>query len=139
MEVKTEVKVYNVDMECPQCHKGKMRPTGACLDLFSPTYPHKCTKCGYLENYHQTYPYMTYEKQNAEEVVKKHLRKTRQSEFLKMFPNAILTPEGNIIICPAKVDATHKCHLTNTNSLACKKCVQTYWLTEIEDESEDET
>lgn len=34
MEIKTEVKVYNVDMECPQCHKGKMRPTGACLDFF---------------------------------------------------------------------------------------------------------
>ena len=40
MEIKTEVKVYNVDMECPQCHKGKMRPTGACLDSFPPIYPH---------------------------------------------------------------------------------------------------
>lgn len=85
MEIKTEVKVYNVDMKCPQCHKGKMRPTGACLDLFPSTYPHKCTKCGYLENYYQIYPYMTYEKQNAEEIVKKCLRKTRQIELLKCF------------------------------------------------------
>lgn len=75
MEIKTEVKVYNVDMECPQCHKGKMRPTGVCFDSFPTGYPHKCTKCGYLENYYQIYPYMTYEKQNAEEVVKKVLEK----------------------------------------------------------------
>lgn len=81
MEIKTEVKVYNVDMECPQCHKGKMRPTGVCLASFPPIYPHKCTKCGYLENYHQTYPYMTYDKQNTEEPVKKCLRKTTKVSF----------------------------------------------------------
>lgn len=86
MEVKTEVKVYNVDMECPQCHKGKMRPTGVCFDSFPTGYPHKCTKCGYLENYYQIYPYMTYEKQNAEEVVKKVLEKDAPERVFKDVP-----------------------------------------------------
>lgn len=135
MEIKTEVKVYNVDMKCPQCHKGKMRPTGVCFDLFPSTYPHKCTKCGYLENYHQTYPYITYDKQNAEEVVKKCLRKTRQSEFLKMFPDADVSEDGCVSIAPCRL---HK-KMAEKCDCKCVNCFREYWLDEIEDESEDET
>lgn len=127
MEIKTEVKVYNIDMECPQCHKGKMCPTGVCFDSFPPIYPHKCTKCGYLENYDQIYPYTTYDEQYTEEAVKKHLRKTRQSEFLKMFPDAKTFSDGCLQIAPC---CLHKKMVEKCNC-KCVNCFREYWLNEI--------
>lgn len=38
-----------------------------------------------------------------------HPIKTRQSEFLKMFPNAPLRENGSIAICPLDVDRDAKC------------------------------
>lgn len=38
-----------------------------------------------------------------------HPKKTRQSEFLKMFPNATLDVMGSIYICPIAVDENIDC------------------------------
>lgn len=40
---------------------------------------------------------------------KEHPVKTRQSEFLKMFPNAEVASFGVINICPTKIDTTIGC------------------------------
>lgn len=58
--------------------------------------------------------------------------KTRQSEFLKMFPNAETDKSGILIFCPRKFDPE------NINSVHCHRhgcleCRNNYWLTEVTD------
>lgn len=52
-------------------------------------------------------------------------KKTRQSEFLKMFPNA-LEEEGVMNICPLILDKSAKCFKVN-----CKVCQKDFWLAEV--------
>lgn len=62
-----------------------------------------------------------------------HPVKTRQSEFLKMFPNAALFGFGTTVICnicPAKVDDTLECD--NSQGYGCYGCKRKYWLAEVE-------
>lgn len=59
-----------------------------------------------------------------------HLEKTRQSEFLKAFPNALVDENGVPIMMPCHVDcsAGKRCN-SYTNCDACKK---EYWAAEVE-------
>lgn len=57
-----------------------------------------------------------------------HPVKTRQSEFLKMFPNAKLTGFGSLKICPKDIDKDIEC-VECGNCLICRK---KYWLEEVE-------
>lgn len=57
-----------------------------------------------------------------------HQRKTRQSEFLKLFPNARLE-SGVLEICPNAVDVQKLCM---KNKIACFECGSEYWLAEVE-------
>lgn len=83
---------------------------------------------------------------NAEECVaavekwaKEHPVKTRQSEFLKMFPNARIEIDGMSPICPIVVDK--RCHNKDDDALCClvrdeeecRKCRRDFWLAEIKD------
>lgn len=83
---------------------------------------------------------------NAEECVaavekwaKEHPIKTRQSEFLKMFPNARLESDGAPAICPIVVDK--RCHNKDYDAIfclvrdeeECSKCRRDFWLAEIKD------
>ena len=61
----------------------------------------------------------------VEKWAKDHPVKTRQSEFLKMYPNARMD-DGVIFLGPCAIDKSHKC------TLDCKKCCRDYWLKEIE-------
>lgn len=57
--------------------------------------------------------------------------KTRQSEFLKMFPNAPINEDGGILcIRPCAVDESIGC---TTNEKGCDGCFRNYWLTEVTD------
>ena len=60
---------------------------------------------------------------------KENPRKTRQSEFLKMFPNVRLYGD-QIDICPKTVDV--KSNLCNEYDCECDKCKKDYWFTEVE-------
>lgn len=56
--------------------------------------------------------------------------KTRQSEFLKLFPDAETDESGILIFCPRKFDPE------NINSVHCHRhgcleCRKDYWLTEV--------
>ena len=58
-----------------------------------------------------------------------HPIKTRQSEFLKMFPNAkISETHGVIICCPQKVDKTVFCE-----GKRCLTCMRAYWFAEVDE------
>lgn len=64
----------------------------------------------------------------VEQWAKDHPVKTRQGEFLKMFPNALLY-SGVVGVDPCKVDETFECKYCEDCS---SKCRRDYWLQEVE-------
>lgn len=71
----------------------------------------------------------------VEQWAKEHPVRTRQSEFLKQWPDARLY-EGVLWICPAKLsslcrDETGRC---TKNVGFCPDCRRDFWLAEIKDE-----
>ena len=69
--------------------------------------------------------------EKVEQWAKEHPIKTRQSEFLKMFPNASVGYNGTLVICPSQADtnAVAECVRSERN---CDKCKRDFWLKEIE-------
>ena len=71
----------------------------------------------------------------VEKWAKEHPRKTRQSEFLKMFPNAQIFKEI-LTINPCAIDSsrfdTEECHAYDDNNAGCFACRKKYWLEEVE-------
>lgn len=64
-----------------------------------------------------------------------HPAKTRQSEFLKQWPEAKLKQNGVITICPLEVSATYRekdgsCAI---RSGSCAECKKAFWLAEVEE------
>lgn len=59
-----------------------------------------------------------------------HPIKTRQSEFLKHYPNARILSHGCLNACPMDVfsDADINC-----NTQPCFECKNAFWLAEVED------
>lgn len=75
----------------------------------------------------------------VEQWAKEHPVKTRQSEFLKMFPHPRLDRNGCLMICP--MDAVGKEYMRDDipgciNSeldICCEDCCRDFWLAEIKD------
>lgn len=66
-----------------------------------------------------------------------HPEKTRQSEFLKMFPDAPLK-DGCLQIKPCVIDSKYTFDLLKDRGVSCLKrtcdyCCHKYWLTPLED------
>ena len=61
---------------------------------------------------------------------KEHPIKTRQSEFLKMFPNARTGTNGAIGICPLYANKNFSCKEIKIN---CKECRKEFWLKEVDE------
>lgn len=66
--------------------------------------------------------------QIVEQWDKDHPVKRRQSELLKMFPNADMR-DNSVNICPMKVNNHFQCDAPYT---ACAECRKKYWLEEVE-------
>lgn len=67
---------------------------------------------------------------------KEHPRKTRQSEFLRMFPKARLF-NGVLTIDSCKIDSskfnTEECHMYDEfGTLGCDECRKQFWNEEVE-------
>lgn len=62
---------------------------------------------------------------------KEHPTKTRQSEFLKMFPNA-KTMGGVIAICPNDIDSTYR-NMEYCDHSFCEECGKKYWNEEVDE------
>lgn len=67
---------------------------------------------------------------------KEHPRKTRQSVFLEHFPEAEMTKDGVISICPVGVSAAYRDdHGYCANpSRHCADCRKEYWTQEVKDD-----
>lgn len=91
-----------------------------------------CEVC-YFEKLNEIFniPPMAYRKfvETVEEWSKEHPVKTRQSEFLKMYPNAVVMTGGVLCVRPCEVDNTIKNLCKTTN---CGVCRRDYWLQEVE-------
>lgn len=62
-----------------------------------------------------------------------HPIKTRQSEFMKMFPNVGIY-KGAITICPCAIDCNYDCkNKENYVDFDCTGCKKDYWLAEVDD------
>lgn len=58
----------------------------------------------------------------VEEWSKEHSTETRQSEFLKQFPNAKMWDDEDFLsVCPNGLDTTRECHAP------CYDCCKKYW------------
>lgn len=71
----------------------------------------------------------------VEKWASEHPAKTRQSEFLKMFPNAPCEPYCGIDINPCDIDDRYGCgdkYEHNCRGVGCDDCRKKYWLEEIE-------
>lgn len=65
----------------------------------------------------------------VEQWAKEHPTKTRQSEFLKLFPNA-QTDSGCLNACPMDVFGNTG---IDCNKRTCFECKKTFWLAEVEE------
>lgn len=63
--------------------------------------------------------------------MKEQPKKTRQNEFLKMFPHA-LTIFGVVDILPCNIDARKYKDVECKAFLSCEDCRRKYWKEEIE-------
>ena len=99
---------------------------------------HACKECPAVKEGYCMIGLSDYLVENIEETVsiveqwaKDHPVKTRQSEFLEMFPNA-KTRNGIIALCPQDTcenyEPEDECDYTE-----CALCRKKYWLTEITD------
>lgn len=75
---------------------------------------------------------------SAEDVVKEieewsaaHPRKTRQSVFLKHWPNAKVFVDGVLDICPQELDSSYPCQSTDVET-RCQSCRRKFWKQEVE-------
>ena len=57
-----------------------------------------------------------------------HPKKTKKSEFLKLFPNPRMK-NGVVVICPQDVEKDFECDYKRK---PCEECAKEYWLTEVE-------
>lgn len=69
----------------------------------------------------------------VEQWAKDHSGKTRQSEFLKLFPNAQMSVDCDVIwMCPKYIDETY-CPKGDCHNIGCRDCKRKFWLTEVPD------
>ena len=78
----------------------------------------------------------------AEDIVKEveewsaaHPRKTRQDVFLEQWPEAVLTEDGVISICPITVSAAYRNKTggcTSPTRPQCDVCCRKFWMQEVE-------
>lgn len=72
----------------------------------------------------------------AEQWAAEHPVKTRQSEFLKQWPEAALTKDGAIAICPLMISAAYRDENGACNEVqsdTCAECRKAFWLAEVEE------
>lgn len=74
----------------------------------------------------------------VERWAKDHPRKTRQNEFLKLFPRASMTADGVIAFCPESMDSAFVCPIKERDHYdpECGECRKMYWLEELEGEND---
>ena len=72
----------------------------------------------------------------AEQWAAEHPVKTRQSVFLERYPEAAISKDGAIAICPLAISAAYRhgngaCNKSNSDT--CADCKRQFWLAEVEE------
>lgn len=72
----------------------------------------------------------------AEQWAAEHPIKTRQSVFLEQYPEARLSNDGILLICPRTISAEYRgendsCNRVNYST--CADCRREFWLAEVEE------
>lgn len=110
-----------LSVECSECPLN--------YEVINPTFPCKTSSIS-AERKDPEKCVTIVEKWSAE-----HPVKTRQSEFLNVFPNAELNTDGILTIAPCLVDKTLNRSAGNTEECCikndCIKCRKEYWLAEV--------
>ena len=96
--------------ECLKCEFGKARRGFETCPVWQRTHPEEAVEI-------------------AEKWAAEHPAKTRQSEFLKLFPNA-QTDSGCLNACPMDVFGNTG---IDCNKRTCFECKKEFWLAEVED------
>lgn len=96
--------------ECLKCEFGKARSGFETCPVWQRTHPKEAVEI-------------------AEKWAKEHPVKTRQSEFLKLFPNA-QTDSGCLNACPMDVFGNTG---IDCNKRTCFECKKEFWMQEVED------
>lgn len=68
----------------------------------------------------------------VEDWYKKNPPKTRQSEFLKIFPNPIMNKNNYIDIFPCEIDCTRFGNKEDCVGRDCDECRREYWFQEVD-------
>ena len=67
----------------------------------------------------------------VEQWAKDHPVKTRQSEFLKLFPDAQMSADGDVIwMCPKYISYDYRPE-ENCHEISCGDCKRKFWLAEV--------
>ena len=100
-----------------------------------------CEDCPINKTDFCTVPAKECSQESAEEIVElvekwsaAHPRKTRQSVFLKQYPEARVGDDGILHVCPSNISAAYRnsvggCHNPNN---PCKACYKQFWMQEVE-------
>lgn len=125
--IKKEATIDDYARMCKFYDDCKKCPIGTCNNLMGIT-------CDYLIRTHTD---------KANEIIlkwiKEHPIKTRQSEFLKMFPNAEKLPNNVVNVNPCQVDKKIFVGLTTIDCITskgyngCAQCQNEYWLAEVDE------
>ena len=70
----------------------------------------------------------------VEQWSKEHPRKTRQSVFLKQYPQARVCTEGVLNICPALISSAYRGDDGRRSQISkgCAACCREFWMQEVE-------
>ena len=70
----------------------------------------------------------------VEQWSKEHPRKTRQSVFLKQYPEAEIDVNGVVGLCPMSISAAHRDSNGECNcpEKMCRDCRREFWMQEVE-------
>lgn len=114
--LKEAIRICNTTNDCEECPFRNFKATFPChswVDSVDAANPEKAVEI-------------------VEKWAAEHPKKTRQSEFLKMFPNAKLE-KGVIRICPQHIEGEDNYACVISAGLpSCTGCRKKYWLTEVE-------
>lgn len=119
-------------MDAIKYFESKKRMTNGCKSSSCKTCPlstknNNVNQC--CTDFEMEYP------KEAVEIVEKwaeeHPLKTRQSELLKLIPNARVDEDGVLDICPRSVERLFE---YECNNRICRECRKEYWIVEIGEE-----
>ena len=72
----------------------------------------------------------------VEQWAERHPAKTRQSVFLEQYPEARLSKDGILLICPRTISAEYRDENDSCNRVkygTCADCRREFWLVEVEE------